>query len=112
MRDNGGKSVRTNVIGGAILAAWKPFWSSLSALSTFDFMRTAGGHPSIGLLFLPTGLADIVTVLGLVLIFIGVFRRQGSSSTAKATILSFPSGSAVNIPSLTPKSDLVIQPEG
>ena len=53
------------MIGGAILAAWIPFWQFLSALSTLDLMRTSGGHPSIGTFFLPKGLADGLTVLGI-----------------------------------------------
>ncbi len=52
------------VIGGAILAAWIPFWTFVSAVSTVDFMRTASGHPSIGTFFLPRGIADGVTVVG------------------------------------------------
>ena len=58
------------MIGGGILAAWIPFWTLVSTLSTFDFMRTASGHPSIGTFFLPSGLSNGVIVLG---IFVMVF---------------------------------------
>jgi len=55
----------STMIGGGILAAWIPFWNFVSTLSTIDLMRTAGGHPSIGTFFLPRGIADGLTVLGI-----------------------------------------------
>ncbi len=53
------------MIGGVILAVWIPFWNFLSALSTIDFMRTSGGHAGVGTFFLPRGIADGLTVLGI-----------------------------------------------
>ncbi len=62
----------TTMIGGAILAAWIPFWQFVSALSTIDLMRTSTGRPSIGTFFLPRGLADGLTVSGIALMVFAV----------------------------------------
>jgi len=53
------------MIGGAVLAAWIPLWNFISFVSTVDFMRTSSGRPGIGTLFLPRGIADGATVLGI-----------------------------------------------
>jgi hypothetical protein len=53
------------MVGGAVLAAWIPFWTFASALSTLDFMRTSGGHPSIGTFYLPAGISAGLTVVGI-----------------------------------------------
>lgn len=66
------------MIGGGILAAWNPLWAFVSALSTFDFMTTSGGHPGIGTFFMPRGMADGITVVGIgvmVFAFILLSRR-------------------------------------
>src|SRR3954452_25407650 len=53
------------MIGGAALAAWIPLWNFISVVSTIDFVRVNGGRSSIGTFFLPRGIADITTVLGI-----------------------------------------------
>jgi len=73
------------MFGGAILAAWIPFWKFVSALGTFDLMRTASGHPSIGMFFLPAGLADGLTVVGIGMIVYSVLTRQKHGGQMSAT---------------------------
>jgi hypothetical protein len=68
------------VIGGGILAAWIPFWRFVSFLSSFDFMRTASGRPSIGTFFLPSGLADGLWIVGIAMIVFVVVTREMQES--------------------------------
>jgi hypothetical protein len=78
MRDILKKHPIVTMIGGGILAAWNPLWAFISALSTFDFMTTSGGHPGIGTFFMPRGMADGITVVGIgvmVFAFILLSRR-------------------------------------
>src|ERR1039458_2089809 len=53
------------MVGGAILAAWIPFWTFLSGLSTIDFMRTSSGRPSIGTFGVPPSISAGFTVAGI-----------------------------------------------
>ena len=53
------------MIGGALLAAWIPFWTFLSGLGTIDFMRTSGSRPSIGTFYLPPAISAGLTVVGI-----------------------------------------------
>jgi hypothetical protein len=81
------------MIGGGILSAWTPFWKFLSFLSTVDFMRTAGGHPSIGTLLLPPGLAGCITVIGIA-VMVGAFLsfdRPGSQTDKQSPRSAIPS---------------------
>lgn len=76
------------MIGGAILAAWIAFWRFVSALSTVDLMQTSTGRPSIGTFFLPRGLADGLTVLGvglMVFAFLLLARRTDRAQPAHGT---------------------------
>ena len=66
------------MIGGSILAAWIPFWTFLSALSTVDFMRTSTGQPSIGTMFLPVGISSGFTVLGISVMVLAFVRLAGT----------------------------------
>lgn len=70
------------MIGGAILAAWTPFWTFASTLGTLDFMRTSSGQPSIGNFFLPPGISSGLNVVGIgvmVCAFIQLAHRNGLS---------------------------------
>lgn len=68
------------MIGGGILAAWTPFWTGLSALSTLDFMRTSTGQPSIGTMFLPVGVSSGFTVLGIFVMVFAFIRLAGQNA--------------------------------
>lgn len=64
------------MICGSALFAWVPFRRAICALG---LMRISGDHPSIGTFFLPTGLADILTVVGIgvmVYAFIQIANRK------------------------------------
>lgn len=84
------------MIGGGILAAWMPLWRFISTLSTFDFMQTSAGRPSIGTFFLPPGLAHSITVLGIAVMvgaFIVLARRSQQRDTKP---YSSPTLTAIN----------------
>jgi len=61
--------------GAVLLAAWIPLWTFISTLSSFDFLMTSTGRPSVGTFFLPRGLADGVTVAGIVVMVWAVIAR-------------------------------------
>jgi hypothetical protein len=78
------------MIGGAILAAWIPFWRFLSVLSTIDFMRTSTGRPSLGTFFLPHGVADGITVLGLGVMVYAFMVQARRSLPERTSVESVP----------------------
>jgi len=75
------------IVGGAILAAWTPFWTFVSGLSTIDFMRTSSGRPSIGTFYLSPTLSSGLNVAGLGVIvyaFILLSRQVSRGNSARS----------------------------
>jgi hypothetical protein len=112
------------MIGGAILAAWIPFWTFASGLSTIDFMRTSGGHPSIGTFYLPAGISAGLSVLGIgvmVYAFILLSKRTSAdqrnpADSSGGVPISVPSEPArthdtvAPVPAANPKPTDVLRP--
>ena len=72
-----------------MLAAWIPFWTFASAVGTKDFFGTSSGHASIGSFFLPRGVADGLTVVGIgvmIYAFIGLERRNRRTWVSSDTV--------------------------
>ena len=79
------------MVGGAILAAWIPFWTFLSGLSTIDFMRTSSGRPSIGTFYLPASLSAGLSVVGtgvMVYAFVLLYRRTSADHSGGGIAVS------------------------